>query len=472
MSAMTPVSPQWFGKYRVLDQLGKGAMGVVYLAEDPDLQRRVAIKTLHAISTQQDPDALQRFRNEALAVGRLHHPGIVAVHDYGVQDDQAYLVMEYVEGRHLGHCLREATLLPDADVISVMTQLLDALQHAHERGVWHRDIKPSNLMVTRSGHLKLTDFGIARIDDHELTRAGSVIGTPHYMAPEQHLAERIDARVDIWAAGVLLYQMLTGHLPFKGSVDSVIYQVLHSVPPPPSQCCAGRRMPVDDAVVLKALNREPGQRFASARLFRDTLQARVTWSPADTLSEATVVLAQAAPSALPAAQHGSTAMPTGWDATVLQDLETRLTAHLGPVARVLVRRTARDCSDVDTLKRRLAGHLDESARRRFLQDKVNTGTAGSGGRAAERPTATRPLPSSSAGRPTTLGQAPFRPDDAQLQRLSAVLVVHLGPISRVLVRREAQQATSADDLVQRLGTHLQGVSSRAAIEQAMRNCLT
>ena len=180
--------PTQLGKYAVSEVLGKGAMGVVYKGFDPHIRRTVALKTIRKelIDDGEAATLLARFRNEAQAAGRLSHPGIVAVYEWGEAGELAFLAMEYVEGNSLREYFNRGTHFGGPDVVSVMAQLLDALHYAHEQGVWHRDIKPANIIIMKNGKLKVADFGIARIDTSNLTQTGAVMGTPGYMAPEQY----------------------------------------------------------------------------------------------------------------------------------------------------------------------------------------------------------------------------------------------------------------------------------------------
>jgi len=176
------------GKYQITEVIGRGAMGVVYKAFDPNIRRTMAMKVvrLDAMDDGRMPAMLARFRNEAQAAGRLSHPGIVGIYDYGEDRGLAYIAMEYIEGNSLREYLSRGTRFGQRDVVSIMVQLLEALAYAHEQGVWHRDIKPANLIVMRNGKLKIADFGIARIESSNLTHVGVVMGTPGYMAPEQY----------------------------------------------------------------------------------------------------------------------------------------------------------------------------------------------------------------------------------------------------------------------------------------------
>ena len=198
----------YLGKYEIRKTLGRGAAGTVYEAWDPIIARQVAIKTVK-LPDSHDSDAqeeITRFRREAQAAGRLTHPNIVGVFDYGETDDIAYIVMEYVDGESLKAVLDRKERFPIPEIIRVMDELLAGLAFSHERGVVHRDIKPANLMLTKQGRIKIADFGIARIESSGLTQVGTIMGTPAYMSPEQFTGQVVDPRTDLYSAGVVLYQ--------------------------------------------------------------------------------------------------------------------------------------------------------------------------------------------------------------------------------------------------------------------------
>ena len=225
------------GKYEIKRPLGRGAMGTVYEGWDPIIARRVAIKTVR-LPDNDDPEteeALARFRREAQAAGRLTHPNIVGVFDYGETNDLAYIVMEFVDGPTLKTLLDKQERFALADAVRVMEDVLAGLQFSHERGVVHRDIKPANVMLTSSGQAKIADFGIARIESSSMTQAGTLLGTPAYMSPEQFMGQVVDARSDIYSSGVLLYQLLTGERPFEGGLSAIMHKALNTEPPAPSQ---------------------------------------------------------------------------------------------------------------------------------------------------------------------------------------------------------------------------------------------
>lgn len=268
------IPPGITAKYEIRGTLGAGAMGVVYDAWDRLIERRVAIKVVRRPAGN-DPEALEahaRFRREAQAAGRLQHPNIVAVYDYGEDENAAWIVMELVEGGSLKKLLDAKERFPLPEIVRVMTQVLEALDYSHKRGVVHRDIKPANVMLGEGGQVKLADFGIARIENSSMTQVGQVMGTPSYMAPEQLRGEPVDLRADIWAAGVLLYQLLTGAKPFEGDFVALSHRVLHTEPPPPSALSVTCPKAFD-AVVAKALAKRPEDRYPSAAAFAEAIRA-------------------------------------------------------------------------------------------------------------------------------------------------------------------------------------------------------
>ena len=272
--APSPAHPEHLGKYELRGVLGKGAMGIVYDGWDPGLERRVAIKTarLPPADDAEAQDELARFKREAQAAGRLSHPNIVGVFDFGLTSEIAYFAMELIDGTSLkDHLARDERFGP-AETVRVMHELLAGLGYSHARGVIHRDIKPANLMITKSGTVKIADFGIARIESSSMTQAGTVMGTPAYMSPEQFMGQTVDQRTDIYSAGVVLYQMLTGEKPFEGGITAIMHKVLNTVPPRPSELSVTAK-PAFDAVVARAMARRPEDRFASAAEFAAAVTA-------------------------------------------------------------------------------------------------------------------------------------------------------------------------------------------------------
>ena len=279
------------GKYEIQDVLGKGAMGVVYRGYDRAIARAVAIKVIAKASLE--PAEIQhlteRFRHEAQAVGRLVHPRIVQIYDYGEDDEIAYIVMELVNGKTLYEHLSQEVSYEIREVGEIIRQVLDGIGYAHSEGVVHRDLKLSNILINNDGRIKISDFGIARIESSNLTRVGDILGTPYCMAPEQFLGQDVNALVDLYAIGIVAYELLTGVKPFSGNAATVMQQVLNNLPVDPSKLNS-RLSPLMDGVLRKALAKKREDRFQSAREFSDAFRAAIDASLALGVSEATQLL--------------------------------------------------------------------------------------------------------------------------------------------------------------------------------------
>lgn len=260
------------GKYRIEAELGRGGMGVVYRAYQPSLERTVAIKVLGQ-GLVGDPDGVARFRQEARAIARLSHTGIVQVFDIEDEGSVIYLVMEWVDGESLDHVLATRTL-PEVRAVGLVAEIAEALQFAHEKGVVHRDIKPANVLLTREGRPKVADFGLAYLLDREgVTKTGFLVGSPSYMSPEQARGLPIDRRTDVYSLGIVLYRMLTGRVPFVAeSSHAILFKQIEEAPPDPIDLNAAVSPDVRD-VVLKALEKSPDARYASMTAFRKALLA-------------------------------------------------------------------------------------------------------------------------------------------------------------------------------------------------------
>jgi serine/threonine protein kinase len=459
--------PRCIGKYDVIDALGIGGMGAVYRAFDATLERTVAVKVLrlergHEVSAQ---ELSARFRNEARAVARLNHPAIVTIFDYDDQDPVgAYIVMEYVNGCALDEYVKQRPELHLEDAVSAMQQVLAGLGYAHRQGVIHRDIKPSNLLVTREGVVKVTDFGIAKIvGPRSQTQSGLIVGTPQYMAPEQYRGGLVDHRCDIHSAGAVLYELLTGTPPFKGTAAEVMYKVCHEVPKPVSS--VNPALPkVFDRVVSKALDKVAANRYASAGEFQEDL--RTSWealsskAPSATLSDrgrmiATVISRQpvepkvapvsgSRPPVQAAASSGSrrgrnltdSGSLASWSREQLAEVERQLSAIMGPVARVLVQDAAATTASRQELYQLLASRLNTpDERRRFLKAGGEYALTDPG---EPPPRATNAIVFSNiVGRPLT---------PEATQRASLLLARYLGPIAGLLTRKAAQTATDEAQL--------------------------
>jgi beta-lactam-binding protein with PASTA domain/predicted Ser/Thr protein kinase len=258
------------GRYTVLQRIGSGGMADVWLADDSHLQRRVALKVLHSRFAQ-DQEFVERFRREAESAAGLQHPNVVAVFDRGEVDGTYYIAMQYLEGRTLKQLI-DAGLTPE-QAAGLVRQVLEGARFAHQHGVVHRDLKPQNVIVDDEGKATVTDFGIARAGASEITQAGSVMGTPHYLSPEQAQGFDVTAVSDLYSIGVMLYEALTGRVPFEADTAVAVAMKQVSQAPQRPSSINPQVSPALDAVVMRALEKEPGQRFQSADAFIAAIDA-------------------------------------------------------------------------------------------------------------------------------------------------------------------------------------------------------
>lgn len=494
---MDAPAPFCVGPYLVRGVIGSGAMGVVYLAHDPAIDRPVAIKTIHRRlleSGEGEPNVAARFRVEAKAAGRLTHRNIVPVYQFGEENDCAYIVMEYVAGRNLRDYIQAPRKLEVSHVLCLMLQLLDGLHYAHERGIVHRDIKPANLLVADDGRLKITDFGIARTESSNLTRGSSVIGSPGYIAPEQYTDRDVDRRVDVFSAGVLLYQMLSGTTPFSGTDEAIMYKIVYEPHKPLGEVLNDAALEPFDAVLDRALAKDPAQRYASAMAMRTALMALATQALPDVLP-AGIVLAprheglEAGPAAakqgdssgpsrsysqsttsqpgpapvplassLPGTGQPSIPVPTGWDDSALAEVERELAEHVGPVARVLVRRAARGLTSLAAVRQAVAASIvDHEARERFL---AKAGTAVLA--VAIKSRATQVDGEAPSG-------VPMREGD--IDKAAAALLSSLGPIARVVAKRCAAKSETREQFIARVLDQLTPSVDARRVQADLRRAL-
>jgi serine/threonine protein kinase len=273
--------PARIGKFEVLSLIGRGAMGVVYKARDPYIGRLVAVKRISLsdlIPDEQKAEFKERFFIEARAAGGLRHPNIVTIHDVDEADGAPFMAMEFVEGGSLAKLMKERGVLPVDQAVAIVRQVALGLAYAHERGVIHRDIKPDNILMDQGGRAVITDFGAAHLTTSELTRTGEVLGTPHYMSPEQVVGDAIDGRSDLFSLGVVFYLLLTGRRPFKGdTITSVCYHIVHSPPEP-----VPGTLPLAEktaSILRRALAKNREDRFQSGLEFAEALNALESAGP-------------------------------------------------------------------------------------------------------------------------------------------------------------------------------------------------
>ena len=328
-------APRKLGKYEILRELGRGAMGVVYEAFDPSIERTVALKTIRRDQLEGDGAAemITRFQREAKAAGRLNHPNIVAIYDFGEDGDTTFIAMEFVIGRELKNHFAQNERFPMEEITRIMGELLGALDYSHNFGVVHRDIKPANIIIRPNGQVKVADFGIARIESSQYTQAGSVLGTPAYMSPEQFMGQTVDRRSDIFSAGVVLYEFLTGEKPFSGTATTIMHKVLSVDPPPPSRLNVQVPKPFD-AVIAKAMAKRPDDRFKTAGEFAEAIRLA-----------ATGVAAPGLPTTVAAASSDNTVVNIAGDARVEKTadlsagMKPQVESAAGPGESPLARKT-------------------------------------------------------------------------------------------------------------------------------------
>ncbi|MBL7181003.1 MAG: CHASE2 domain-containing protein [Desulfobacterales bacterium] len=274
LSGTTGTRPT-LGRYEVIKQLGKGAMGIVYLGQDPRINRTTAIKTVR-FTDDFEPEEAEKmkaaFFREAESAGTLSHPNIVTIYDAGDEQDLAYIAMEFLEGEDLDKLTKKGRLLPMRKVIDYIADISDALDYAHQKGIVHRDIKPANIMLLKSGIVKITDFGIARISATSQTQTGVVKGTPYYMSPEQFAGEKVDGRSDIFSVGVMLFQMLTGELPFRGDNPMALMNQIMNVPHPDPRKFNPKIVKPLVTIIDKTLGKDRKKRYQKASQLRDHLR--------------------------------------------------------------------------------------------------------------------------------------------------------------------------------------------------------
>lgn len=265
-----------YGRYKIIDKLGKGSMGEVYLAHDPHIDRKVALKVLHKDHLS-SKEIINRFIKEAKAIGRLSHPDIVSVYDVGQDKGTIYIAMEYLKGKPLNDVIQSKKLdIPT--VVKIGRQVATALDYAHQKGIVHRDIKPSNLMITDNNQIKLTDFGIAHFEDASLTlktRSGDILGTPAYMSPEQIAGKAVDNRSDLYSLGVILYELLVGQRPFIENNITALFRAIaeHKLVPPKK---ANSSIPPGlSAIIFKAMGKHPDNRYQSGAELASALSAHL-----------------------------------------------------------------------------------------------------------------------------------------------------------------------------------------------------
>jgi serine/threonine protein kinase len=432
-------------------------MGEIYEAHDPIIDRRVAIKVLRAEFVEHldgSVNWVDRFRQEARAAGRLLHPHIVTLHDYGEEAGTPFFAMEFIDGENLDVLLKRRGQLAVRDSVSIIMQVLAGLEFAHSQGVIHRDIKPSNILLTNTGLAKIADFGIARVETSELTKAGDILGTPAYMTPEQLAGNPVDNRTDLFAVGTVLFELLSGAKPF-GKSPAEIWINMERRGPADIRQLNPNVTPSLKAVIETALSFKPDRRYASAAEFWRALAAEPTFDGEATISrnEPTIVTAQLR--AVPT--QDTEAAATFPDEESLNAIERDLAHLIGPIARTLLRRSSKTARTADAFCETLAGYIEnERERAGFLQkcrERTRTSLAAAGGLPGTGPR-------SGSGSKRSL--SPFEIAPEMLSHLEATLTHYIGPIAQVVLRKQLMKSTSLNHLYDNLAAHIANERDRAA----------
>ena len=434
--------PQSLGKYQIEGVLGKGAMGVVYKGFDPNIARQVAIKTIHAslLDTEMGRELLDRFRNEAQAVGRLNHANIVAIYEFDQDHGTPYFVMEYVEGHDLKTLLKEGREFNSQDTLHIIGSILQALQYTHKLGIVHRDIKPANIILLENGEVKVSDFGVARLDTSDLTSTGFMVGTPNYMSPEGLLGQQVDGRSDIFSTAVLFFELLTRDRPSKELNVEQNLEKLNTM-----NHLSGENVLSIKPILRKALQPNPDQRFQSAREFIDGLKS---------IKDMDLTLATTAHFPRPqnyqavAPQEPNAFSSSQWSDDLLNSLEQSLARYVGPMAKLLVKKNSRSSTSIEQLVANLTQHIpNENERSQFMKAMEKTGISKAG------------LSSTSMAKSISVHDQPTQISDnaiseAQLKSLANALAFYVGPLSSRLVKKYSQTYSTLPELAQALSQQI------------------
>jgi serine/threonine-protein kinase len=438
------------GRYRIQGLLGTGAMGEVYRAHDPVIDRLVAIKILRSelVKGSGAEQLLERFRREARAAGRRVHPNIVTIWDFGEEDGVPFLVMELVDGSSLDEIIKTSGTLAAERSLGIMTQVLCALDFAHGSGIVHRDVKPSNILVLQQDLVKVADFGIARIDTSDFTIVGDLLGTPAYMAPEQLTGGPIDHRTDLFAGGVILFEMLTGVKPFRGKSITEIMSFMEKRGPEDIRALNPALPESLKPVISKALAFDPAARYGAAAEFSAALQQAMS------TAASALPTAEPRPAAKAAALSPNQA---GLEPDLLREIERDLASFLGPLASIALKRALRQTSDLLELYELLGKQLNEPRERNQFLARGRQRAAGRLDRLrGAAPTAS---PSTRQERPV---QAARSPNPASIVAIEADLTRYIGPIARILVKKELETFDSLAKFCLLLAAHIPDEKQRKA----------
>ncbi len=440
------------GKYQILSSIGKGAMGEVFKGKDEIIERIVAIKIIHPHFLEQDvwEDMKARFKQEATAAARCLHPNIVTIFDFGVFENTPYLVMEYIEGSDVRSILDNQGALPIKVAINIICAVLNALHYAHEHGVIHRDIKPANIIKLNNGQIKVADFGIARIDSSELTNVGDMVGTPIYMSPEALRGDTVDARSDIYAAALVLLELLSGEKPITGYMDrnTLTEQIIAA------NISATFQQNLLDILVC-ALHRKAEHRFQSAKDFASklTLLLQDEYSEKDAISLQMPLSDNNETMIMESLSGRNIRKETNESAlsndNILSVVEQSLASYIGPLSSVLVKRTVSSCSNLSQIINKLSQHIPDKEQRTKFIEKFDE--------QYEKSSIISKAQSTSA---VKQGSSSIEMSEEKLTLIIEKLAIYIGPIAPMIVSRSLKKYRNQEDLIVALAEKIPQKSER------------
>ncbi|MEO1457163.1 MAG: serine/threonine-protein kinase [Pseudomonadota bacterium] len=424
--------PTQIGKYRIDKVVGAGAMGIVYRAFDPSIERTVAIKTIRGelLSSEDGDNWRERFLREVRVAARCLHPNLVTVFGCGEDNGIPYIVMEFVAGRPL-HEYKGAEGFGTDTAVYVISQVLRALEVAHQSGIVHRDIKPANVMLLDNAMVKVTDFGIAKLESSQLTAHGSMVGTPSYMSPEQFMGAEVDQRSDLFSTGVVLYELIAGQRPFLGKSNAeLLYRVANEMPADPRLLNPQISAPLA-GVVMRALAKRPEERFQSARAFAEALAA----TESDPAAATIIAMPHTAAAPVPVMPQSAAA----FDAEAMERLERELTKIIGPIAKVVLKRAAKEATNEEDLRAALIEAVGEGAMAEAFRRVLHRTTLTS-----VHSYASRPADGQGQNQPRLM----LPPEVITSTQRS--LASFVGPMARVLIDRAAMSARDHEEFYRTL----------------------
>lgn len=477
--------PKKIDKYLIKKVLGQGAMGVVYQGFDETIERLVAVKVLHPHLREGEfgGDLEQRFVQEAKAAARCLHPNIVTVFDFGIADETPYIVMEYVEGVELKHKIVQNQIGTVGQAIKIAQEILSALEFAHQNGVVHRDIKPANIIILTNGQVKVSDFGVARLDTSDLTSAGFMVGTPNYMSPEGLRGHKVDNRSDIYSVGLLLLEMITKTKPYAGKNNQELLQNLVQF----TQQADVNLIELQE-LVRKSLQESPMDRFQSALEFSIGLESLLNKqrSLLDTLeTQIRPVLPQDETLVNPSQAKQATSSGSNWHPDILKVIENSLAKFIGPMASFLVRKNSRTVYSVADLSNTLAQHIPkELDRQAFLSQLAATGIYEKAMGADGTGASSSGLDAGGSGDRSNASQIIFGEQSRgasrsgissagalsaeEIDKVAQKLTVYLGPMGPRIVKKAAKKSSTLDELVNRVIGHIPNEKEKQAFLNSLR----